>query len=64
MLLSVAYRFASGFIKPRGSDTVIAALLAYREVTAAGTQRLRYLAVTSVLPALQGHEITSCFCSD
>lgn len=50
---SVAYRFASGFIKPRGSDTVIAALLAYREVTAAGTQRLRYLAVTSVLPALR-----------
>jgi predicted secreted protein len=59
---SVAYRFASGFIKPSGSDTVIAALLAYREVTAAGTQRLRYLAVTSVLPACGTYVITSCFC--
>lgn len=49
---TIAYRFASGFIKPRGSDTVIAALMAYREVTPAGRQRLRYMAVTSVLPRL------------
>lgn len=46
---TVAYRFASGFIKSRGTDAVIAALLAYREIMPNGASRLRYMAVTSVL---------------
>lgn len=46
----IGYRFASGFIKSRGNDAVIAAVIAYREATYGGT-RVRYTAVTSILPA-------------
>ncbi len=46
----VSYRFASGFIKMRGTDAVIAALLAYREPDARGVLSTRYTAVTAVVP--------------
>ena len=48
---ALSYRFASGFIKSRGRETVIASLIAYREQTGANSTRIRYMAVTSVIPA-------------
>lgn len=49
---ALSYMFASGFMKPRGNEVVIAAVIAYREQTGApGDNRLRYMAVTGVLKA-------------
>lgn len=47
----ISYRFASGFIKPRGNDAVVATVIAYREPTMSGDIRTRYMAVTSIIPA-------------
>ena len=47
----VSYRFASGFIKSRGDDAVIAALIAYREPDSDGSLRTRYTAITAVVNA-------------
>lgn len=52
---ALSYRFASGFVKSRGSDAVIAALIAYREATATGDIRTRYMAITGVVQAPGGH---------
>jgi predicted secreted protein len=48
----VSYRFASGFIKPRGNEVVVAAVLAYREPDMSGVLRTRYTAVTTVIPRI------------
>lgn len=48
---AIGYRFASGFIKPRGSDAVIASVIAYREPVYNGHIRTRYMAVTEIIPA-------------
>lgn len=45
----ISYRFASGFIKPRGNDAVIANVIAYREPTYGGHVRTRYMAITSIV---------------
>lgn len=45
----VSYRFASGFIKPRGSDVVVAAVLAYNEPDMTGRLRTRYTAISAVI---------------
>jgi len=49
------YRFASGFTKPRGNDTVLAAVIAYRQPTRNGDSMVRYMAVTSIVPARGGN---------
>lgn len=48
---AVGYRFASGFIKPRGNDSVVATVIAYREPTYGGHTRTRYMAITNIIPA-------------
>jgi predicted secreted protein len=48
----VSYRFASGFIKPRGSEVVVAAVLAYSEPDLRGNLRTRYTAISTVIPRL------------
>ena len=47
----VSYRFASGFVKDRGTDAVIAALIAYHEPEMSGETHVRYLAVTAIVKA-------------
>ncbi len=48
---ATGYRFASGFMKPRGNDSVVAAVIAYREPTHGGHTRTRYMAVTNIIDA-------------
>lgn len=48
----LSYRFASGFVKSRGSDAVIANVIAYQEATMRKDEYVtRYMAVTKVIKA-------------
>ncbi len=52
---ALSYRFSSSFMRPRGDEVVVAALIAYREQTGgAEDMRVRYLAVTGILKAPSG----------
>lgn len=45
------YRFASGFVKTRGSDAVVASMIAYREPTLRqGDYNVRYMSILTVIP--------------